>query len=301
MAEEVTTTPTIDPTTEQAAPPAPAPGGESASSPPEQPSIGDLLNWNAEERGEMPAEHRELLTPEALREWHTSETERVRTETQQAAEARLAAEAADRQIRERQQGEAQQDIDFYTNLKARLYSENAETQAAALKELQENEARYNRGGGLAARMGAEAQQREVLTGLFDAMHSELEQAGLTGLIPKPGSAEWRNLAVDLAQYDGKGGFAAYLVDKGKAMGLEEGRRAATEEFERSGRIAEGKSSGPEGGSYTEGSSRYGDRNWVNQQIAAHGQGWRLQPSGQKDPNGRDLTHNDLILRSAGAR
>lgn len=303
MADEPTT-PTLEPQAAPAASPPPAaPGGDPApaATAPEQPSIGDLLNWNVEEKGELSAEQRALLTPEAIREWHTSETERIRTEAQSAAEARAAAESADREIRTRQQGEAQQDIDFYENLKARLYSENTETAAAALKELQQNEARYNRGGALAAQRGAEAQQREVLTGLFSAMHSELEGAGLNGILPQPGSAEWKILAVELAKYDGKGGFAAYLIDKGKALGVEEGRAAATEEFQRNGRINEGKSGGPEGGSQTDPGNRFGDRAWVEDQIKAHGASWRLAPSGKKDANGRDLTNNDLIMQAMARR
>lgn len=246
----------------------------------------------------MPAEYREHLTPEAIREYHSSEVERVRMEAQQAAEARAAAEAADRELRVRQQGEVQQEIDFYNDLKARLYSENQEVAAKALAEFRDNEARYNRGAAAAARVNAESQQREVLSGLFNAMHSELESAGLNGILPKPGSPEWKTLAVELAQYDGKGGFAAYLIDKGKAMGMDEGRRAATEEFERQGRIADGKQTGPEGGSFSDGANRYGDRAWVDAQLRADPQ-WRMKPSGQKDANGRDITNNDMVIRAMG--
>ena len=251
----------------------------------------------------MPAEHRALLTPEALREYHTSEVERVRTEAAQAAEARAAAEAADRSVRERQQGEAQQDIDFYTGLKARLNSPDAEVAAKALEEFKAEgaESRYTRGAGLAARMGAETQQREVLSGLFDAMHSELEGAGLTGILPKPGSAEWKTLAVDLAQYDGKGGFAAYLIDKGKTMGDEAGYARAKDEFERNGRIEGGKGGGPEGGSFTDANTgRFADPQWVESQRASD-PGWDGRPTGEKDAYNRDITNLDKVMRAMSGR
>ena len=128
------------------------------------------------------------------------------------------------------------------------------------------------------------------------MHSEMETAGLKGILPAPGSAEWQKFAVDLAQYDGKGGFAAFLIDKGKAMGDESGYARAKDEFERNGRIDAGKGATPEGGSFSGTGGNYADPGWVTAQRTAD-PGWDARPTGEKDAYNRDITNLDKVMQA----
>lgn len=263
--------------------------------PSEGPSIADLLSWDAEANGDPPVD---ALPLSDVRSYIEEERARAAAEAQERTlQAQREAEAQRRQ-REAETATAQQDIAYFNDLDSRLRSEDEAIRAAALAERNANAERFNRGGFLAAQHSQQQTNAQVLSQFFASMHTELKSAGLDGIIPPPGDPSWYGFQQKLGEYDGKGGFAAFLIDYGKQLagtaeyerGKEEGARQTRAELGAGG--APNLSQG--GGAPVV--SQYGNRAWVEAQKRANPR-WGQQPHPtEKDSYGRPLSNSAVALR-----
>ena len=230
---------------------------------PPAPTLTDALSWDADERGDLPSEL-QTASIDDIRKLVTERSDAAATEREQAVLERVRADAARTRLSGAQAAEAQTDITYYQDIRTRLASDDDTVVTAARDEMLANEERYNTGAAALVATSKQAQHQEMLKDFFGAMHSELEAAGLTGVIPAVGDPAWLTLTEKLAAYDGKGGIAAYLIDHGKGLATAE----AAESAERSQRIdANATDGGPqfnEGGPVRQGD--YTDPTWVKTRM-----------------------------------
>ena len=187
---------------------------------PPPPTLADALDWNVEERGELPEQFRALPVDD-LRVLVTERSETAAHAREEQVLARVQAEQVRQRQQQQGQSDAQQDIDYYQSLRTRLASDDESLADTARRELLQNEERYRKGASALNDQTRGTVQREVLRDFFDSMHNELERAGLTGVLPAVGDPGWIQMQAKLVEYDGKGGIAAYLIDQGRTLARSE--------------------------------------------------------------------------------
>ncbi|MCH7946132.1 MAG: hypothetical protein IIC73_08995 [Armatimonadetes bacterium] len=230
--------------------------GESDAGPP---SLSDQVAMTDEQLAALPEDQRHPDIEDFRGIVGTARTE-ASTDASKTLQQQLAKQQQSSAATQQQNVAAQADIDYYNDLQTRLTSSDDEVAAAARSEalIPENATRARLGAARLHQQGENAQLGQALEALLTHMGVQLEQAGMAGVLPPQNSVEWALLAPKLAEFDGKGGIAAYLIDHGKQLGIEEGRKLATEEFERKGRIDRGAGGATNLGNGNSGSYTGGD-------------------------------------------
>ncbi|MDP7620232.1 MAG: hypothetical protein QF652_08330 [Dehalococcoidia bacterium] len=255
---------TQDPLAEEATPP---------------PDLASRLSWDPETQGALPDNLPEI-TSEDIQAYAAQQAQ----EAADAVTARHTAEAESRDAASRSAAAAQTDIEYYDSIRTLQTGDDTQrAEAESLLSQDTNEQRFIRGGAAKQYAATTTAQTGALQVLMNQMSAELTAAGVENvndiLPPLNDSVEsrmaWTKL--DINQFDGKGGLAAFLLDAGGRIALAKAESSgvisqARDEGARDTRQELGRQGAPDnvnngGTSPNTNKENYGDQTWVNAQIA----------------------------------
>lgn len=264
-------------------------GGETQTDTP--PDLAARLTWDMEKQGALPTD----LPPPTMEDIQAYADARTAA-SEQAVHDRYQAAELQRQHSAEQAAAAQTDIEYYDAIRTlQTGTEEQQGEANTALAATANADRFVRGGAAKQQQGTQAGQTSALKELMNGMATELKTGGMEGILPAlDGTPEsmmaWTQLQPILAQYDGKGGVAGYLLAKGGELALAKAKAdgilaEAREEGARDARVAQGQRGAPpvttDGGT-TPSTEKYDDQAWVNAQLANDAEWYqKMSPDGKK--------------------
>lgn len=229
--------------------------GEGEGGPPAAPSVLDRVAMSEEDRAALPDGDRNISLEDV-----STAVEAARSQTKLDTEVALRTQIAQQEQLQRQEQRAKQavsagdqaDIEYFQRLQKDKRSDDATVKATAEAELliPENDDMYVRGGAAVRTATLQQQAAESMARLYNVMSAEVSGTDYATALPPAGDPAWLAMQTRLADFDGKGGLCAFLVESGRALGLEEGLAKGREGAERDGRIENGRNGAPQFGDGT---------------------------------------------------